>query len=201
METFTLDPCRWRIAWVFGRNPLLRRADRIEALATLVALIASLVAIPVAGVMVATVYSARDRAHAQETHSRHTVMAAVVNTRGLDQRSGTVVVEATWPAAAGQRSGSFHHSSPVNVGERLEIWIDTDGNLVAPPSSARQAVDDAVAAGMATLIIMGVSITSLTSAVRSRLDRGREAQWESEIQSLQDDGRPEAKDEWPWRSP
>lgn len=31
MDTFTLDPRCWRIGRIFGRNPLIRRADRIEA--------------------------------------------------------------------------------------------------------------------------------------------------------------------------
>jgi hypothetical protein len=51
METFTFDPRGWRIACIFGRNPLLRRADRIEAVVMLVALVASIVAIPVVGVV------------------------------------------------------------------------------------------------------------------------------------------------------
>lgn len=50
METFMLDPRCWRVARVFGRNPLLRRADRTEAVVVLIALAVSLVAIPIAGV-------------------------------------------------------------------------------------------------------------------------------------------------------
>ena len=49
METFTLDPRCWRVARIFARNPLVRRADRIEAAVMLVAIVASLVAIPLTG--------------------------------------------------------------------------------------------------------------------------------------------------------
>ncbi len=61
METFTLDPRCWRIARIFGRNPLLPRADRIETLVVLVALVVSLLAIPIAGVVGGVTYGARDR--------------------------------------------------------------------------------------------------------------------------------------------
>lgn len=56
METFTLDPRCWRITRVFGRNPLLRRTDRVEALIMVVALAVSLIAVPVAGVVGAVTY-------------------------------------------------------------------------------------------------------------------------------------------------
>jgi hypothetical protein len=31
MQWFTLDPARWRIAYTFVRNPLVRISDRIDA--------------------------------------------------------------------------------------------------------------------------------------------------------------------------
>jgi hypothetical protein len=92
MDTFTLDPRCWRIRRIFGRNPLLRRADRIEALVMLVAHLVSLVAIPVAGVAGAVVYGARDSRYAQEARERHAVMATVTHI-GI-AGSGTTVVQA-----------------------------------------------------------------------------------------------------------
>ena len=81
METFTLDPRCWRIGRIFGRNPLIRRADRIGALVMLVTLAVSLVAIPVIGVVGAVVYGARDSRYAQEARERHTVVATVPRLR------------------------------------------------------------------------------------------------------------------------
>jgi|GEM_PF-4775931 len=87
METFTLDPRCWWIGRIFGRNPLLRRADRIEALVTLIALVVALVGAPIAGVVGMVVYGARDNRYAQEARERHVVMATVTGIDSSDTLS------------------------------------------------------------------------------------------------------------------
>ena len=61
---------------------MLRRTDRIEALVTLVALVVSLVAVPIAGVVGAAVYGARvnacpPRRHMLDTQSWQQLPTAV----------------------------------------------------------------------------------------------------------------------------
>src|SRR5271167_1416735 len=116
MDTFTLDPRCWRIGRIFGRNPLLRRADRIEALVMLVALVVALVAVPVAGVVGTAVYGARDSQYAQEAHERHAVMATVT---GIDS-ADTTVVQARWSVAVGERTGKVPVTTTAKVGDRVE---------------------------------------------------------------------------------
>jgi hypothetical protein len=186
METFTVDPRCWRIGRIFGRNPLLRRADRIEALVTLAALVVSLIAIPVTGVVGATTHDARERIYAQEARERHTVVATVAYT-GVD-RARRTYVQARWPAAAGERTGPLELSTAAKVGDRTEIWVDKDGNLAGPPTPTWHAVGDAVAAAEATLLIVGIAMASLLAGAHSRLDRARDTQWEREIRCLQEDG-------------
>jgi hypothetical protein len=186
MEMFTLDPRCWRIGRIFGRNPLLRRADRIEALVTLVALVVSLVAVPVTGVAGAMTYGARERLYAQEARERHAVVATVADS-GIDG-SGRTYVRARWPVAAGERTGSLDLNTGAKVGERIGVWVDNDGNPVAPPTPTWHAVGDAVATAEATSLIVGVAMTFLVAGVRSRLDRARDARWEREIRCLQEDG-------------
>ena len=186
METFTVDPRCWRIGRIFGRNPLLRRADRIDALVMLVAFVVSLVAIPVAGVAGAVVYGACDSRYAQEAHERHTVMATVADA-GIDG-SGANGVRARWPVEAGERTGALQLTTQAKVGERIEIWVDKDGNPVVPPTPTWHAVGDAVGMALAILLIVGVGMSSFVAGVRSRLDRARDAQWAREIRCLEDDG-------------
>ena len=186
MDTFTLDPRCWRIGRIFGRNPLLRRADRIEAFVTLVALVVSLVAIPVAGVVGATTYDARERICAGEARERHTVMATVTES-GVESW-GTTVVQARWPVATGDRTGSLELGTAAKVGDRTEIWVDKGGNPVDAPTPTWHAVGDAVATAEATLLIVALAMTSLVGGVRSRLDRARDVHWEREIRCLQEDG-------------
>ncbi len=182
MERFTIDPRRWRIARIFGRNPLLRRADRIEALVMLVALVASLIAVPVAGVVGAVTYGARDRLYTQEAHERHRVRATVADIWVEDL--GMAVVQAKWPVAAGERSGTLQLTDQVKPGESVEIWVDNDGNPVIAPTPTWLAVGEAVGTAVVTLLAVGVGMAAFVAAVRSRLDRARYAAWERDIRWL-----------------
>jgi hypothetical protein len=184
MDTFTLDPRCWWIGRIFGRNPLLRRADRIEALVTLIALVMALVGAPVAGVVGMVVYGARDGRYAQEARERHAVMATVT---GIDS-SDTTVVQARWPVAVGERSGMALLTTAAKVGDRVEIWADKDGNPVAPPTPTWHAVADAVGVAESVVILVAVGMTLLVTCVRSRLDRARDVRWERELQCLTEDG-------------
>jgi hypothetical protein len=49
METFTLAPVGGWIVRAFGRNPLVRTSDRIEALLLILAVTVALAAAPIAG--------------------------------------------------------------------------------------------------------------------------------------------------------
>ena len=136
-----------------------RRSHR--SLGQLVALVVSLVAIPVAGVLAAMVYGGMTTQYAQEAHERHTVMATVTDAGsdggGYDCRASEVAGRgwrAHWPA-------STRHAA--KVGDRIEIWVDKDGNPVAPPTPTWHALGDAVAAALATLLLVGVWMTFLVT--------------------------------------
>ncbi len=186
METLTLDPRRWRIARIAGRNPLLRRTDRVEALVVLVALLASLLAIPLTGVVGAAVYGARERLYIQEANERHRVTATV--TDALLEDSGTTVVQAKWPGPAGERTGTLELATSAKAGQLFEIWVGKDGKAAFPPTPRWHAVLDAFGVAGVALLIVGFALASLVAAVCSRLNRARDAAWEREIRSLVEDG-------------
>ncbi|HTQ15831.1 hypothetical protein [Mycobacterium sp.] len=187
MDTFTFDPRCWCIGRILGRNPLLRRSDRVEALVAVVAFVVSLVAIPVAGVVGAIAYGAREGRYAQQARERHIVMATVT---GIRVDGSDVSVVAKWPVAAGERVGSVHPRTEAKVGERIGVWIDKSGNTVVPPTPTWHAVGDAIGTVMVTMLIVSLGMTSLVAGVRSRLDRTRDAQWERALRCLhEDEGR------------
>ena len=186
METFVADPRCWRIGRILGRNPLIRRADRIEALVVLAALVVALVSVPVAGVLSVMIYGGRETQYTQQAHERHAVTATVTNA-GSDGSASTVV-HAKWPVAADERTGSLQLASAARVGERIGIWVDMDGNPVAPPTPTWHALSDAVATALAILLGVGLWVTFLVSEVRLRLDRARDEQWERELRCIQEDG-------------
>lgn len=106
METFTLNPRDWQIFRILGRNPLLRRCDRVEALVTLVAMVVVLVAIPLAGLAGSVVYTTRDRQYAQEALSHHVLTQMVV-------REGAGPDAAIRKSARGYLLGDRHSAYPA----------------------------------------------------------------------------------------
>jgi hypothetical protein len=187
METFTLDPRRWRVARIVGRNPLLRRSDRIEAFVVLLALVASLAVIPLAGVVGAVAYGTRERLYSQEAQERHRVVATVSEV--IIEDSGTTVVQARWPTASGEQTGAVQLTHTVKAGETADIWVDWDGKPSFPPTPTWHAVIDAVGMAGVALLVAAFAISSLMAALYARLNRTRDAAWEREIRSLVEGGR------------
>ncbi|OBH12159.1 hypothetical protein [Mycobacterium sp. E1747] len=182
MDTFTFNPRRWWVARVFGRNPLLRRSDRIEALVVLVAVAVSLIAVPLAGVAGAVTYGARDRVYTQEAHDRHRVPARV--TDALVEDLGVTVVQAKWAGPNGERVGPLAVNEQTKVDGTVEIWVDPDGNPVSPPTPAWLAAAEAVGVAAVTALAVAVAMAALVAVVRARLDRARDARWERDIEFL-----------------
>ncbi len=186
METYTLDTRRWRVARIVGRNPLLRRTDRIEALVLLLALLASLAVIPVCGVVAAVTFDTRHSLYSREAHERHRVAATVSEVLLVD--SGTTVVQAKWAAASGERSGQVQLARVAKPGETDDIWVDGDSKPSLPPTPTWHAVIDAVGMAGVALLIAAFAMTSLVAAAYGQLNRARYAAWERELRSLVEDG-------------
>lgn len=186
METFTIDPRRWWMFRVFGRNPLLRRADRIEALIIMFAIAVSLSAAAVAGAVGTAVYDARHHLYVNEARTRHAVTATVINAT-VERESGTDVVQASWPDGRGQRTGLLRWDEPVNAGQRIRIWVDNSGSRVDPPTRISRAGADAFGIGWGIWFSVTLGTASVATWAFSRLDRMRDAQWERAIECLADD--------------
>jgi len=184
METFNLDPRCWWIGRIVGRNPLLRRADRIEAVVTLVALVVYLLAVPVAGLVGEAVYGSRYNRYAAEAHERHALAATVIGVDGSDTR----IAQARWPVGFGERTGCVPLTTAAKVGDQVEIWVDENGNPVAAPTPTSRAMVDAIGTAEVTLLAVGFALAFVVRVARSRLDRTRDGQWERELRCLQEDG-------------
>ena len=182
METFTLAPVGGWIVRAFGRNPLVRTSDRIEALLLILAVTVALAAAPIAGAIGTAVYEARSHAIVERATSRHTVTAIAV------EDSVTTVLPYTIDTIT-EHTGSFEWDDMVKAGDRLTIWVDSDGNYVGPPTPTSRAGADAVAAGLATWLGAVAATSALMASLRSRLNRLRYAGWERNLRCLADDDR------------
>ena len=180
METFTLDPCRWRISRVFSTNPLVRRTDRVEAIALLFALTVSLIAIPVAAAVATTVYEAHHQMYAQQARTRHLVTEPTAISLVADGGRGDDV-------AAGDRMIFALRSQPAPAAGPDQIWVDDAGNRVPAPTPLSHAQFDAVSVAVAVVGAATVFPAVLVAATRRRLDSARAAQWDRELSCVLDD--------------
>ena len=189
MQTFTVDPRRWWIGRLFGRNPLLRPGDRIEVLAIVLAFVVSLTAIAVAGAVGAEVHNAERDADAKQLQTHHLMSASITEVSSATNFDGTEmrVVRADWTAGNRSHTDLLQWSDNVKVGDLIQIWVDDGGNHADIPAPARPVLDAFAIAGSIVLLV-GVSLTSMLALLHWRLQRVRDAQWDREIRSLANDG-------------
>ena len=93
MQTFTIG--LGRLWWIraFGRNPLLRRSDRIEAAVFMLAVLIVVITTPVAGAIGTSVHDAHARLYAEEAHHRHQVIATAIEEMTFVGRAGFGVID------------------------------------------------------------------------------------------------------------
>lgn len=187
METFVLRAPRW-FTVLFSRNPLIRVADRLEALALVLAVAVSLLTVPVAGAVGTAVYDSRSRTHAEQAQGRSSVVATVID---HPVRSDLTRVHARWFAAGTEHTGPVRAPSSPKPGDSIEILVNEDGSYAGPPATpaARVAVFVALAVW---LNVTTVAVVAFLGA-RSLLKRTRDAGWRTD--ALASDGNEHSS--WP----
>jgi hypothetical protein len=101
MQTFTIGLGRGWWVRLLGRNPLVRTSDRIEVMVLALAVLLTVVAVPIAGAIGTFVYDAHTRVYAEEAHTRHQVTATAIEdgTVVAQPKSLSFTARATWTAA------------------------------------------------------------------------------------------------------
>ena len=97
MHAFVRHPLRMWVITAFGRNPLIRCSDRIQALITVVAIIATLAAVPIGCSAGTAVYTRDHQQYVREAQTRHAVTATATDTGSTAANSDTVIVQASLP--------------------------------------------------------------------------------------------------------
>ena len=139
--TFTIGLPRWPIFGLFRRNPLLRASDRIEALVVAVAVMVSLLTVPVAAAVGAAVHDSRRDVYAQQHHTRHLVTATITDDTAAQNisRTNPVTMAARWTAAGAEHTGAVEAQSATNPGDHLAIWVEDNGTLTGEPTPTSRA--------------------------------------------------------------
>ena len=180
----------WWILRACGRNPLVRRIDRLELLIVALGILVVVVAAACAGALGTAVHDARNRVYIAQAQTRHTVTARAIDDStivlGVDDNTATRV-NARWQVNGTEHTGTFNWDHAVKTGDPLTIWVDRNGDRVDAPTPISQAGADAV--GVAYVVWQSVALAAagLICWGRSRLDRRRDSAWERDIRCLIDD--------------
>lgn len=171
--------------WRWRRNPLRRRADRVEAWLVLGTWLFTVLAGVLAGTTSARGVEsglARERAEWRPAVALVTEKAPGTPARNGDGTAGERVwARVGWAAPDGSlHTGRTRVAPGSPVGTRVTVWNDLDGHLVTRPATAAQARLRAVLLGC----LLGVSAAVVPCAagrlLRGRLERRRMARWDTE---------------------
>jgi hypothetical protein len=180
----------WWILRACGRNPLVRRIDRLELLIVALGILVVVVAAACAGALGTAVHDARSRVYIAQAQTRHTVTASAIDDStivlGVDDNMATRV-NARWQVNGTEHADSLNWDHVVKTGDPLTSWVDRDGNRVDAPTPISQAGVDAVGVGYVAWQSLVLAAAVLICWGRSRLDRRRDSAWERDIRCLIDD--------------
>lgn len=189
MQTFTigLGHSWWRRIW--GGHPLVRRSDRIEAFAVILAVLTVIVATPIAGAIGTAVHDTRTRLYAQEAQSKHQATVTAIENSAIVAHPSSVsfTARAKWRAAGRDHVETIEWPDRAKAGEQQDIWVDNQGNQTAPPSPPSRADADGVGSGLAVWLAVAVAAAGFVVCVRCAVDRWRYAEWDREISAAADD--------------
>ena len=182
LETFTVRLPRWPIFGLFGRNPLLRASDRIEALVLALAVMVLLLAVPVG----TAVHDSRRDVYAQQHHTRHLVTATITDDTAAQNisRTNTATMAARWSAAGAEHTGPVTAQSATKPGDHVAIWVDNNGALTDEPTPTTRAGVDAVTATLVMWAGVTAAAAILLAGTRAVCDRIRATRWQHAIDTL-----------------
>ena len=188
MQTFTIGLGRTWWTRLVGRNPLVRRGDRIEAWASALAVLIIALATPVAGAVGTSVHGARAQHYADEAKGRHQVVAIAMDDAAAVTLPGRVEfkVRAIWNGAGRAHDEVIEWPGQAKSGERTAIWVDNQGGHAKPPPPPGSAASDAVGVALSVWLAVIATVVGAVSMIRRRLNRGRYIQWEREINPSND---------------
>ena len=169
----------------FERSPLRRRADRVESVAALVAVLLVIAMLPVALVIGSAARASGLAESTAERSARHpvtaTLLASVPDLVG-DTNVGTqLATPATWRTPNGiAHTGSVPAWPGSAAGQRIQIWLDDRGAPANPPLTADQAYWRGVMSALLVMLGFVACCAFALAGLRWWNDRRRYARWDQE---------------------
>lgn len=169
----------------FGRNPMRRRIDRVEAVVVLVALVIALAVLPVALAVGHAVQARGLAASAAEMAGGHQVAAVLTETAptGTDASGvvSPVLTAGRWRLPDGSvHTGLVWAPAGVAAGATVPVWLDSAGRPATEPITPNQAYWRGVLSVLGTMLTTIAVLVALLSALRWLCNRRRYRMWTRE---------------------
>jgi len=176
----------WRMA-PWNTNPLMRPSDRLRSALAIFAVAVCIASVPFAVAAGTASYTdAADRTRAEDA-AETPVTATLVMDPVYDRSARGIYAQASW-----RRAGSLTTTFigvPVGAvrGDRIRVWLDSDGAPVAPPPWANAA--PWIGIGVSVGIVFGICCAAALSVefVRRRIARANSSQWDRRWRSFDRD--------------
>lgn len=189
-DTFTVRLPRWPIARLFGRNPLVRTSDRVQALVWVLAVVMSLLSVPIAAAVGTAVHDSNRQIYAEQARTRHSVTATVTDHNAAQQvvLTDTTTVAVQWSAAGAEHTGAVEAAPTAQSGDLVEIWVDDNGAQVGKPTPTTRAAVEAVMAALAIWFCTAAAAATIYVGTRIACTRTRFTEWQHDLDNLVDHG-------------
>ncbi|MFD5800356.1 hypothetical protein ACIBSR_39200 [Streptomyces sp. NPDC049936] len=172
--------------WRWRHNPLRRRSDVVESWTLLAVALLLFVGAPLLGAATAWWgYGQAKAIVAEQRADRQRVSAEVAGDTGgtlpsaqLDgQHSYRTTVRWSTPDGT-ERSTTARVPADARRGDRVDVWLDSRGRSVPPPSDGSQIWQHSATVGSFTAIGTGLTVLLLHRAVRGVALRRRMNEWD-----------------------
>ncbi len=172
----------------WNQNQLMRRSDRIEGVTLILAVLAALFSVPVAGALGTAAYSAEAASIRIEHTSRTNVDAVII--AEPEQILGDIrQASLRWQAHDRARDAIVPVPPSAEKGDHLSLWVDADG----APSDAPRSSDAAAMTGVAVaVIVFAVTLVGgfcVVECTRRWFQRRNGIRWETEWRQIDSCGR------------
>jgi hypothetical protein len=159
--------------------------DRVDRLVLTLAVLVSLLAVPIAGGVGLAVYETNREIYAQQALTRESVTATVTDEPvSPDLRRNTVRVSVEWFWAATRHTGVTRASPTVKAGDPVEIWVDENGKMVSAPKPPTTATLDATVVAAFTWVTVAAVAAFVVAGVRALNARMREDAWQRVVDRI-----------------
>lgn len=174
-----------RQLWI-GKNPLRRRADRIEAWITAGLIALFLAAAPISSLAVGRWVQQGGLREQRAQQPWHQITAVLVRSAPSLPRfdfrtswNAEVQVLARWMTPRGQRTGLVPAAAGSWAGRTIPVWVDPAGRPTGAPLMSEELARRVIGAEALAPIVLAALLFGLGRTVRWVTDRRRLAGWEA----------------------